>query len=328
MADPQVTGALEAEPEQYENDSSLGEPEAGSSTTSIRSSILKYREENGRTYHAYKDGAYLFPNDEKEADRLDLQHHLFNLTFENKLFIAPIPKDKPLHRVLDAGTGTGIWAIDFADEHLDSQVFGIDLSPIQPSFVPPNLEFQVDDLEAHWSFSSPFDFIYARMMVGSFASFPRFIGQAFENITPGGYLEMVDICFPIQMNDGAFPEDSALRKWSDLFSEACTKLGRPANSAALYKEQFEAAGFTNVVEKKFIWPQNQWPKDKKMKELGMWYLENMGGDLEGLSVGLFTRVLGWEKLELDAFLAKVRSEMKDTKLHAYWDIYVVYGEKP
>jgi SAM-dependent methyltransferase len=37
-------------------------------------------------------------------------------------------------RVLDAGTGTGMWAIDFADEYVDTgaQVVGNDLSPIQP----------------------------------------------------------------------------------------------------------------------------------------------------------------------------------------------------
>lgn len=29
---------------------------AGSDTTSVKSSILRYREENGRTYHSYKDG--------------------------------------------------------------------------------------------------------------------------------------------------------------------------------------------------------------------------------------------------------------------------------
>lgn len=33
--------------------------------------------------------------------------------------------------VIDIGTGTGIWAIDFADEHPESEVIGTDLSPIQ-----------------------------------------------------------------------------------------------------------------------------------------------------------------------------------------------------
>lgn len=53
MADPQ-TAHLEPEADDYENDSTLGDDEAASSTVSISSSILKYREENGRTYHAYK----------------------------------------------------------------------------------------------------------------------------------------------------------------------------------------------------------------------------------------------------------------------------------
>lgn len=64
---------------------------------------------------------------------VDLQHHLMYLTFHGKLYTAPIPKEQQLHRVLDVGTGTGIWAIDFADEHPETKVLGIDLSPIQPS---------------------------------------------------------------------------------------------------------------------------------------------------------------------------------------------------
>jgi ubiquinone/menaquinone biosynthesis C-methylase UbiE len=35
------------------------------------------------------------------------------LTFDGKLFTSQIPKKKRLNRVLDVGTGTGIWAIDF-----------------------------------------------------------------------------------------------------------------------------------------------------------------------------------------------------------------------
>lgn len=56
MAEPHATG-LEAEPDEYENDSALGDiDDATSSTASINSSILQYRMENGRTYHAYKVG--------------------------------------------------------------------------------------------------------------------------------------------------------------------------------------------------------------------------------------------------------------------------------
>jgi hypothetical protein len=56
--------------------------------------------------------------------------------------------------------------------------------------------------------------------------------------------------------------------WSSLILEASNKLGRPVDSAKGYKSQLEEAGFTNVVETKYKWPQNRWPKDPKFKELG------------------------------------------------------------
>ena len=52
------------------------------------------------------------PNDEKEQDRLDLFHHLFLSLLGGRLWTAPLGNP---HRVLDVGTGTGIWAIDFAE---------------------------------------------------------------------------------------------------------------------------------------------------------------------------------------------------------------------
>jgi hypothetical protein len=46
--------ALEAEADDWAGDSAVGEEDQIGSTASIGSSILKYRQENGRTYHAYK----------------------------------------------------------------------------------------------------------------------------------------------------------------------------------------------------------------------------------------------------------------------------------
>jgi hypothetical protein len=54
----------------------------------------------------------------------DLQHNLFLLSQSNQLFLCPAGKDKPLNRVLDAGTGTGVWAVEF----------GMFLDP--PAFAP------------------------------------------------------------------------------------------------------------------------------------------------------------------------------------------------
>lgn len=71
------------------------------------------------------------PNDESEQDRLDLSHQMFKLTMGNKLYLAPI--DIPA-RILDIGTGTGIWAIEMSDEFPDTEILGTDLSPTQPTW--------------------------------------------------------------------------------------------------------------------------------------------------------------------------------------------------
>lgn len=69
-----------------------------------------------------------------------------------------------LSNVLDIGTGTGIWAVEFAEAHPETQVFGTDLSLIQPSYVPPNCSFVREDSEEDWVFGFPFDYIHLRVM--------------------------------------------------------------------------------------------------------------------------------------------------------------------
>ncbi|KAF7954589.1 hypothetical protein EAE96_005709 [Botrytis aclada] len=311
-----------------DGDSALGS-EAGSSTTSLASSITRYRIENGRTYHAYKDGKYAYPNDDMEQERLDLQHHLFSLIFDGKLFTAPIEADK-IERVLDVGCGTGIWATDFADEYPQATVLGIDLSPIQPMFTPPNAIFQVDDLEEEWTFedSDAFDFIHARMMTGSIGDWDQFFDQAYNNLKPGGYIELLDIRLPISCADDTLKPDSALLKWSQLLLEGSIMAGRDLDSAVTCREKLEKRGFQGVNQTIYRCPGNRWPKDAKAKELGMWNQENLTSGLMGISVAIFTRLLGWSVDELEVFLVDVRREMKDTSIHAYWEIYVNYGQKP
>jgi cyclopropane fatty-acyl-phospholipid synthase-like methyltransferase len=89
------------------------------------------------------------PTDEKEQDRLDMHHEIMLAMLDGKLHLAPV---KEPHRILDIGTGTGIWAIDMADTYPAAEVIGTDLSPIQPVWIPPNCRFEVDDAEQEWTF--------------------------------------------------------------------------------------------------------------------------------------------------------------------------------
>jgi hypothetical protein len=64
-------------------------------------------------YHSYRQGRYLFPNDEAEQDREELKHNLTVYLCDGKLFFAPIEDllEKGAE-VLDLGTGIGKWCID------------------------------------------------------------------------------------------------------------------------------------------------------------------------------------------------------------------------
>ena len=62
----------------------------GDETDTLASSIMNYRIENGRQYHSYRDGAYWGPNDEPAKEILDFAHHMYLLTLDHKLHLAPI----------------------------------------------------------------------------------------------------------------------------------------------------------------------------------------------------------------------------------------------
>ncbi|KAH6879424.1 S-adenosyl-L-methionine-dependent methyltransferase [Thelonectria olida] len=308
-------------------DSALEVPLEEPSTSSLRSSLLQFAQENGRTYHRMSEGKYVYPNDDAENDRLDLQNHLYLITLDGKQALNPgVATAK---RVLDMGTGTGIWAVDFADEHPDAEVIGVDLSPIQPAFVPPNCIFEIDDLEKEWTWKTPFDFIFSRMMTGSFAKPEAMAKKAYEGLSPGGWYEIQDIQLPVFCDDNSLdPETSPVMKWQKGLIEASKQLGRPLGFSDQYKDILQRAGFQGIEETIYRWPTSSWPQDKKLKEIGKWNLANFNAGLEGVSLALFTRVLSWSKDEVLSLCAEVRKELRNPQIHAYWKIYVVYGQRP
>lgn len=160
-----------------DNDSAIEEIDDGSSTASMDPVFSQYIWEYGRRYHSFQEGKYVLPNDECEKDRLDLQHRLYTLTADNQLFISPL-EGTQMGRVLDTGTGTGIWAMQVAAQYPVAEVIAVDLSPIQPEWVLPNVEFQLFDVEDGWDFKKKFDLIYSRGLWVS--DWPRFFAQSIE----------------------------------------------------------------------------------------------------------------------------------------------------
>lgn len=308
----------------FDLDSGLGS-DCGESTTTLTSAARKPVEKYGRTYHGYHEGKYLLPNDEQEQARLDLQHKLFDITFGGRLHLTRLlPTTR---RALDIGTGTGIWSMDFADEHPDIEVHGVDLSPIQPPWVPPNCIFQVDDLSLPWIFDFPFDFIHGRMLFCSFSDPLHVFREAFKALAAGGVIEMQDLIFDFRSSDGSLG-GSALETWAKKVKEAFGSKGIDLTSASRYSNYLHAVGFEEIGQKEFSWPVGTWPKGKKFKTLGWWCRQNILEMLFAISIVPLTEQHSMSREAVELLLVRVREDLRNQHIHAYLQIIVVHGRKP
>jgi len=157
-------------------------------------------------------------------------------------------------------------------------------------------------------------------MIASFADWPGFIQKAYDNLEPGGYLELHDHSFPLRCDDDTLPSDAPILKWANLLIESTNKIGRSCAVAPNFKDMMEGVGFVDVQEKVYKWPTNSWPRDKRAKELGEWALLASLAGVDAMTLALFTRVLGWGLEETAVFSAQVRRDMRDRGIHAYWAV--------
>ncbi|EMD67056.1 hypothetical protein COCSADRAFT_33940 [Bipolaris sorokiniana ND90Pr] len=322
MADIGAQIALDSD----ETDSAFGDDSA-SETTSLKSAVINYKYRNGRRYHAYKEGSYWGPNDETQAEQLDIVHHICLLLLDGELHMAPLTKD-PM-RVLDLGTGTGIWAIDFADRFPSCEVLGTDLSPTQPSMIPPNLRFEVDDFTEPWLFrKESFDLIHARSLFGCVADWPKLYQEALDHLQPGGWFEQLEMSVVPKSDDGTVEPGSIFDKWGKISVELGDKFGKSLRTADEAKAGIEAAGFINVVEHRWKLPIGGWPADKRFKELGLYNRINWEQGIEGWSLYLLTTIMKWTIEEVQVYLALMRQALRDRRIHAYQEVSLVYGQKP
>ena len=147
----------------------------------------------------------------------------------------------------------------------------------------------------------------------------RYLNYA-SNLAPGGYLELQDIAPDYSSDDGTLLDSHATQRWRHLLMEAAEKRGRPFTDPTKNKAILEDLGFVDVQQVLHKWPLNPWPKDRKQKELGAWTFENIMYGMEGFSLALLSRELGWSKEQVDVFLVEVRKCLRDRSIHGYMSL--------
>ena len=239
----------------------------------------------------------------------------------NRLFEAPISKHSP--RILDVGTGTGVWAIDVADTYPSAEIFGTDISPIQPSWVPPNCSFHIEDAQLEWTYSpSSFDFVHIRALYGSIKDWPALYHEAFLVLKPGGWIENFE--FNIRLHSD-IPEirddpDHIFKRWANVFIEAGDRMGRSLRIGmnGAIASHMQDCGFVNIIQKSYQVPVGAWSSDSTYQKIGLYNLAFMDESLEGFALFMLREIMGWEYARVQVFVAEMRNAIRNAKIRPYY----------
>lgn len=223
-------------------------------------------------------------------------------------------------RVLDLGAGTGSWCVDMGDAYPEAEITGVDISATLPSAVPPNVTFEIDDIEDRWTYDQPFDLIHARYLAGAIKDWPRLVAQAYTHLKPGGFVEFQDWDFTFRTQDGSLREDAALWRWQKNGFEAARRIGRSLWPGRDLERWVREAGFVDVQVVRSPMPLGPWPKDPLQKRLGLLSWANLWEGLQGFSLRLFLDVLGYQRGDLEMLLMEVRQDMQTPGIHAMSDM--------
>ncbi|KAK5991324.1 Methyltransferase pytC [Cladobotryum mycophilum] len=301
-----------------------------SDSTSIGSSILEHSYENGRRYHRYRHGRYPIPNDEAEQNREDMLHTMMLEATDGRLFYSPIGNNP--QKIIDLGTGTGLWAIESELRDSGRQVSqcrdpGARSQSHSAPMGPPNVKFYIDDVEAEWLNGDGYDFVHMRNMIPILKSPVDLLRQAYENMKPGAWVELQDVDGEVHSDDNSVPDDWPLKQFTEYLVEAFAKFGTNAHAAFMGAHYLQEAGFVNIQHNYVKLPYGTWPKDKVMRLVGMYYQTACEEFFPAVGAIHFP-MLGWDKAAMEVFFAQCRQAMRDPKVHAYGKMHFWSGQKP
>ncbi|KIK56999.1 hypothetical protein GYMLUDRAFT_263365 [Collybiopsis luxurians FD-317 M1] len=154
---------------------------------------------------------YILPSDDSEVQRLNLQNQLLTRELCNgKLIYAPAELTHG-DKVLESGTGTGIWLTSLAEELPPTVSFtGIDIhTRLFPSHFPSNLSFlrhSVTDLPLEWT--ERFNFVNQRLLIGGLTAqeWTKALQEVHRVLVPGGWLQCIEPHIPAKTDIGPYTE--------------------------------------------------------------------------------------------------------------------------
>jgi SAM-dependent methyltransferase len=314
--------ALEAHPDSSDSAFGSDDSRVTCDTESVHSSNIDYPMEDGRRYHRYHRDVkpYPLPNDDEEQALLEMQHKLWSLVLDGNLYVAPLRN--PQH-ALDVGTGTGRWAIDFGDLHPNASVLGIDLSPIQSNLIPPNVYFQMEDIEDNVTFGRKFDLVHIRGSDWWMRDQPKFLKDVFKWLKPGGFVEFQEH----DMSWGS-SENNADFQWRRAsLVEGAKRLGIHSSENRKKLQHLSKAGFVNCQQKKLSHSLSP-TQSPKCRDIASLALANFSSSLDALGIGYIVHGQVESLEQVQVMIAHIRNHVWSQRPHLTFHFDICYAQKP
>lgn len=159
-------------------------------------------------------------------------------------------------------------------------------------------------------------------------------------------------------DDDSVPEKSAISQWGKFFENGGKTMGRSflVVHEGTQRKAMEEAGFVDIQEWEFKVcllplalipcyslpvstrsrlltpvlqaPVGSWPKDARLKEIGIWGQTALEADIEGYVLFIANVIAGWTREEILVYIAHLRREIRSAKYHPYFKVKAVWGRKP
>ena len=298
------------------DDGNTGGSHRTSFTTSVASYFSRLVEENDRLYPNYGKYEYGLPVDDPERERMLVQHRKFSLVLEGRQFLSPIVEYP--QKILDLITGTGLWAVDVADQFPTATVTGVDVADIQPRYLPPNCVIEILDVEEPWRLKKDsFDFIHMRDPLFVVRDWEKLVNQCFEHLKPGGWCELACTYLAPASDSGRMPDSSEFRLVCEKLVEASKVFRAPADCPLRFVDQLQQAGFVHVTQREFRIPSCPWPDEERQREIGRLEAANLHTAASSFGLRLFERAFGWTRAEIEVAMVGFRRDSANPSYRQY-----------
>lgn len=144
-----------------------------------------------------------------------------------------------------------------------------------------------------WDYNTNFDYIHTRLTLGCWRDMKtQIIQRAFDHLEPGGWLECQEINVVPCCDDGTMPDDFGWSVWAREMTRASELANRQLDLGEQVKVWLHEVGFVDIHEAIIKIPVGSWPKDQRLKHLGMLWQQNLLSGLQGFTMALAHNVLG------------------------------------